>query len=148
MKFKRLALSAALALVSATPAMAIPLTLGDLKTGTFGAVPTVYTFSVPALGVIGGFGVFDMSFGGTISTFSLSGPAVGPITTLMPTGGAVAGFTVPLGAGSYSLSVGGSMGTPYTLLTSFTTPVPESNAPALAFAGLGVAGLMLRRRSI
>jgi MYXO-CTERM domain-containing protein len=149
MKLKSLVAAAAMLVAGVSGAWAVPLTLGTAVNGVLTASPTQYSFSVPLVGGAVDFMAIDYSFSGSIGSFSVTGPlgAVAPTSSLV-NGGSVAALSFgSLSAGAYTLSIGGGVGTGYRLTSAFTPAVPEAGSMALALAGLGVAGLMLRRRS-
>ncbi len=149
MKFKSLAVVAALLAGGVAHAAGGSLALVGT---TFSSVAVggsdVWTLSLPTVSV------------GSVTSFSISGGGLTGITFTTAAGATVPGLvssvSLPyvgafafsnLAAGNYKLTVSGTVGAAYGVTTAITSAVPESGSVALALAGLGVAGLMLRRRS-
>lgn len=149
MQFKSVVLAAALLVAGAAQAAPIVLDLSSGATSFSGSLATQeFQFTLPT-DVIG-YGSVTASFGTklgyTISSIVFDG------TTLLrePSSPKFFNFTLfdgPLSAGTYSFTVNGvSTGGGLFHGQLEVTPVPEPEALALALGGLGVLGLLARRR--
>ena len=156
MKFKMKSLLAAAALVVSGAASADggSLSLLGASGTTLSASGTdVWTLvlGAPAVGAVGVSSAFTPTLTSVTFTTDL-GAAIPDLVTLeyYPFG-ALFSFA-ELAAGTYKLSVSGAAGSIYVAATamapiSAVTPVPEAGSIAMALAGLGVAGLWMRRRT-
>jgi MYXO-CTERM domain-containing protein len=160
MTFKSLVAAATLVASGlASAAAPVPVTFGGfVQPGAFTvSLGTVVVGSGTNAGVYGGVGSSPITvtasspFGPQTMTFAaltLTNVALGASTdTNLADGFSFTG----LSAGSYALSLsgtsitGGAYSGYYDVVT--TSAVPEAGSTALALAGLGVAGLLLRRRT-
>ena len=155
MQFKSLAAAAALALAAASSAQA---------SSFFGTVNGAGNFTVDAYTVTVGT-TFNVT-GGVASNSFIVPVTVGPGITFNITVDALTlsgvtfgsfsdndlsdGFSFSgISAGTYTLKLIGSASSPLGGIYAgniTTTPVPEAQTTALALAGLGVVGLLARRR--
>jgi MYXO-CTERM domain-containing protein len=150
MNFKHLA--AVVALVAAGAAQAAGGSLGTSGTSfsSLAAGSTdEWTLTLGA-NSFGSITAYSTSGGGLASiSFTTAGGAGLPTVTstaFLPFGATYV-FT-SLAAGNYKVSLSGVGGTTYGISTGISTsPVPEADALALALAGVGVAGLLRRRRA-
>lgn len=157
MKLKSLVAAAAMLVAGA--ASAAPISFGGMV-----LVPGAFTLNLGSVVVAPGFstnvygGVSSSPF--TVTTSTPAGPMTLSFSALTLSSASMGasvdtdlsnGFSfLGLTAGTYTLSVSGTAvtGGYYAgAYDSVSTPVPEAGSMALALAGLGVAGLMLRRRS-
>ncbi|HZT55686.1 MAG TPA: FxDxF family PEP-CTERM protein [Burkholderiaceae bacterium] len=142
MKLKPIALSALLALASAS---GFAQSFSSGTTGSFsylvdeGASLTASVTSVITAGL--GFDIDSVLFGST--PFAFTSTAVGGSTFEQYTFSAAS-----LAAGLYTIYVTGTgtAGSAYTGNVVITSPVPEPETSALMFAGLGAIGFMTSRR--
>lgn len=156
MKFKSLV--AVAAMVAAGAASAAPVSFsGFVAPGAFtaslGSVVVAPGFTASVFGGVSSSPfttTFSTPFGPTVVSFdalTFSGVTLGALTDSDLSNG----FSfLGLSAGTYALSVSGFSSTGGVYAGGYdvlSTPVPEPMSYALALAGLGIAGLMLRRRS-
>ena len=93
--------------------------------------------------------IFTVVGSPVLSLFTAAYAPISPITSGAP--GITAYTFANLTAGSYLVSLFGAANVPYTLVMAGTgavtpTAVPEPESLALALAGLGSAGILMRRR--
>jgi MYXO-CTERM domain-containing protein len=153
---KALVSLAAVAAMSAAHAVSLPPASGpgtiDLSTGSASIVGAVfaapdsatYSFTLGAGTYDLGLSLFTVFGSIDISSISLTGyasvtPVAGTASFSGLTGGSLYDLTVNFGANTMGGSVFAG--------TVTATPVPEAESVALALAGLGVVGLLRRRRA-
>jgi hypothetical protein len=148
MKLKHVAAVAAFLAAGAAQATGGALSTGGTTFASLAAAAESWTFDLTA-----------KSFG-SLTLFSTTGGGLSGFTLTTATNGAVSGLSVSsflpygsslsfssLAAGSYKLTVSGALGTGYGINANIAAaPVPEADALVLAIAGVGVAGLLRRRR--
>ncbi|WP_296509965.1 FxDxF family PEP-CTERM protein [Rhodoferax sp.] len=152
--------AAVMLMASAVAAQAATFSVGPLSTSYAntvdfaGSFEDTYTFTLPGSfsGVAGSYIGFDFAGTGLATSFSFGSGASSTPTVSLPLNGTLSGVdvasystTLPLTPGAsywFKLSGTGDLGS-YTVTLA---PVPEPETYALLLAGLGLMGVIARRR--
>jgi hypothetical protein len=150
MKFKSLVAVAAMVAAGAASAAGGVLSLSGTSASTIDPLGfDVWTFSVPvnSFGSITGFSTSGPTLTGVSFTTAANAAVPGLLESAFLPYGKSFSFT-SLAAGNYKFTIAGAATSAYSINANVAAvPVPEPGSYVLALAGLGIAGLMLRRRS-